>query len=205
MYIYIIFLDYSCVVTHLLYPPRSRRFRAIAAPHLRQTPPSTAKPSNQSHYVNARTSEDWFQENNGHIVRGRRHWLSPPLKVVRPTTPTTATAAAATATARPPVSNTVDANARADKSGGLREDGGRVGATPSGASGEKGGGGDAKIAPGPALLGVAVLAALGLAALVARAWGLRRFGGGAAALVRFSSRAVGWLLDCGFVLCASIR
>ncbi|CAM9333225.1 unnamed protein product [Ectocarpus sp. 4 AP-2014] len=35
----------------------------------------------QSHYVNARTSEDWLEENNGHIVRGRLRWLSTPLKV----------------------------------------------------------------------------------------------------------------------------
>ncbi|CAM9916764.1 unnamed protein product [Scytosiphon promiscuus] len=38
----------------------------------------------QSHYVNARTSNDWFQENAGHVVRGRRRWLSPPLKVLTP-------------------------------------------------------------------------------------------------------------------------
>ncbi|CAN0307073.1 unnamed protein product, partial [Hapterophycus canaliculatus] len=36
----------------------------------------------QSHFVNARTSEEWFEENAGHVVRGRRRWLSTPLKVV---------------------------------------------------------------------------------------------------------------------------
>lgn len=32
--------------------------------------------------MNARTSEKWFYESSGHIVRGRKIWLSPPLKVV---------------------------------------------------------------------------------------------------------------------------
>lgn len=32
--------------------------------------------------MNARTSEDWLEENAGHIVRGRLRWLSTPLKVV---------------------------------------------------------------------------------------------------------------------------
>ena len=36
----------------------------------------------QSHLVNARTSEDWFEQNAGHIVRGRLRWLSAPLMVV---------------------------------------------------------------------------------------------------------------------------
>ena len=32
--------------------------------------------------MNARTSEDWFEQNAGHIVRGRLRWLSAPLKVL---------------------------------------------------------------------------------------------------------------------------
>lgn len=37
----------------------------------------------QSHFVNARTSEDWFEKNAGHVVRGRLQWLSSPIKVVK--------------------------------------------------------------------------------------------------------------------------
>ncbi|CAN0079464.1 unnamed protein product [Ascophyllum nodosum] len=37
----------------------------------------------QSHFVNARTSEDWFHESAGHVVRGRVTYLSRPLKVLR--------------------------------------------------------------------------------------------------------------------------
>lgn len=32
--------------------------------------------------MNARTSEEWLYESSGHVVRGRKIWLSPPLKVV---------------------------------------------------------------------------------------------------------------------------
>ncbi|CAM9588296.1 unnamed protein product, partial [Laminaria digitata] len=45
----------------------------------------------QSHLVNARTSEDWFEQNAGHIVRGRLRWLSAPVKVVRNSTAQSAT------------------------------------------------------------------------------------------------------------------
>lgn len=32
--------------------------------------------------MNARTSEDWFEKNGDHVVRGRVRWISAPLKIV---------------------------------------------------------------------------------------------------------------------------
>lgn len=129
-------------------------------------------------------------------MRGRLEWLSTPLKIIPPAT---GTAATTTATARPSAFDAVDIDAKdqANEGGGLREtwddddrDDDDVGfmpapkeATPSGASEEGGGGGGAAVAPATALVGIAAAAVIVLAALVAMAWGPRRFGGGAGALV----------------------
>lgn len=98
----------------------SNRLALPLLPHAAPTfSGETKRPNNrQSHLVNARTSEDWFEQNAGHTVRGRLRWLSPPVKVVRNSRAQSATALKGQISVDTKAQNSVEGEGEGGEGGG---------------------------------------------------------------------------------------